>query len=370
MKKLVAIVLCVIVLCTAFPAKAESSSAKAYAVIEQTTGEVITAQNETEQLPIAGLAKLMAYLVIYETIGDGDNSDIVRVSQYAASKSGTRVFLDAGSEYTLEALLKPATMCSANDAITAIGEHLFGSEEAFTARMNGRASELKLDAVFADCTGLSDETHASADDLAKIAAELAKHTQFFKYSGIWLDTFIHQSGRETEMTNANTLIKSEGFDGMATGSSDKAGYCLAASYKKGTARYICIVLGDNSKGRFELAKREIGNAAAAYSVKQIAEKNTRVKTMDIENGTPQKLDIVAKESLTLLLKSGEQTETQIVIAEELLPPIAKGSKVGELIVKCGGEVRGKTDLVAANSIDHVTFGTSIKKVMNIWINGC
>jgi len=359
----------IIMLCTTLPVQAETG-AQAYIVIEQTTNTVVAESNADAQLPIAGLAKLMAYLVIYENIVEDKLNDMVQISPYAASKGGTRVFLDAGTQYTLDTLLKAAVMCSANDATTAIGEHLFGSEEEFTARMNGRASELGVEAVFADCTGLSGETHASARDIAAIACELAKHNNFFKYSSVWMDTFTHASGRTTEMVNANTLIKSEGYDGMCTGSSDTAGYCLAASYKKGSARYICVVLGDTKNGRFEKAKSEIGNAAAAYTAKQFAEKNTRVKSVNIEDANPEVLNIVAGDTLSILMMSGEKADVEINVYEPLLPPIEKGQKVGEIIVKCGGEIKGSVDLVAGNSIEHTTFGTSIKKVMNIWVNGC
>ncbi len=131
-----------------------SSTAKAYALIEANTKQIIASERADEKFHAAGLTKLMSYLLFYEALADGKvkSEDSVRVSQEAAKKGGTSVFLDSGASYSFETLLKPAVMCNANDAVTALAEHVGGNEAAFVTMMNERAKELGLSSTFADCT--------------------------------------------------------------------------------------------------------------------------------------------------------------------------------------------------------------------------
>ena len=258
-KKITAILLACSVCLPVVPAAAEEwgdTDAKAYALIEANTGTVIASAGGEEQMPAAGLTKLMSCLLIYEAIDNKTVSvqDSVRISKEAAAQGGTQVFLDAGAEYTIEELLKPMVMSSANDATVALAESVAGSEAAFVQLMNQRASQMELGASFADCTGLSEASTMSALDAARVAAELSKHSAFFKYSSLWLESFTHKSGRETEMSNANRLVR-EGCDGMMTGSVGVESYHVAASLASGNARYICVVMGDKSSSdRFKFCK--------------------------------------------------------------------------------------------------------------------
>ena len=304
-----------------------SSTAKAYALIEANTKQIIASERADEKFHAAGLTKLMSYLLFYEALADGKvkSEDSVRVSQEAAKKGGTSVFLDSGASYSFETLLKPAVMCNANDAVTALAEHVGGNEAAFVTMMNERAKELGLSSTFADCTGISPESQTSANDLAVIASELSKYSGFYKYSCIWLETFTHESGRQTEMSNANVLIKNDLYDGMATGSTPSSGYSAAISAKSGGGRFIAIVIGDkDTSSRFKLAEDLIGYAIASFGVKQIAQQGGKVKTLPIANGNIKEVGVYAKEDLSILYKKGEEGSISTnVQVDDLAAPAAK-----------------------------------------------
>lgn len=373
-RKVISTLLVGIFLAAAFPAgvRAEQfrSSAKAYALIEANTGQIIAAENAEEKLHAAGLTKLMSYLLFYEAIGEGKvkPEDSVRVSQEAAAKGGTSVFLDAGASYSFETLLKPAIMCNANDAVTALAEHVAGTEEAFVALMNERAKQLGLSCTFADCTGISPESQVSAQDLAVIAAELSKHSGFFQYSAIWLDTFVHESGRQTEMNNANVLIKNELYDGMSTGSTPSSGYSAAVSAQSGGGRFIAIVVGDkDTSSRFSLAEDLIGYAIASYGVKQIARQGGKVKTVPVANGNLKEVGVYAKEDLSILYKKGEEssisTEVQV---PDLVAPLEEGQVVGKIAVTTPqGEL--SVALAVEQQVQEQSFSSGLHRLLKSYL---
>ena len=349
-----------------------TSTAKAYVLMEANTGTVIQQENGDEQLPVAGLVKIMSYLLFYEALDNKtvQPTDMVTISEEAAKKGGTRVFLDAGTSYSFETLLKPAVMCSANDAVTALAEHLAGSEAAFAQMMNDRAQEMGLQCSFQDATGLDASSHMSASDCAIIASELSKHAGFFKYSAIWMDTFVHESGRETEMANSNKLVKSEGYDGMATGSTADSGYHLIASYKNGSARYICAVLGDKkTDDRFTFAKGSIGYAAGIYSVKQVAKAGAKVKSVEIENGSAKEVDLYATQDLALLLKKGEEANVskRIDLPETLIAPLTAGQVVGKLVVTLPNGEEKAVDLAVKDEVSEMTFSSCMGRIIRNWL---
>lgn len=380
MKRIVGITLAMMMVFLILPKRAGAepegtqpgaSTAKAYILIEANTRQVIAGERADEQLPVAGLAKLMSYLLFYEALADGKvkATDMVPVSQEAAKKTGTRVFLDSGTQYSFETLLKPAIMCSANDAVCALAEHIFGNEQAFTDAMNARAKELGLGCTFADSTGISAETRMSAQDLATIAAELSKYPAFFQYSSVWLDTFVHESGRETEMTNSNKLIKSEGFDGMATGSTADSGYSLVASLKNGGARYLCVVIGDTkSDQRFEFARQELNYASATFAVKQIAQRDGKVKSVPVTGGNVEEVELYAAEDLALLFQKGEEPGVEKKIeVQELVAPLKKGQIVGKISVTTGSGKEVSVALCVARDVEQLTYGSTIQRILSNWL---
>lgn len=346
-----------------------------YVLIEANTGTVIGKDGAEEQRNAASLTKLMSYLLFCEGIDSGafKLTDTVSVSGEAAKKGGTRVFLDAGTQYSLEKLLEAAIVCSANDATAALAEHYAGSESAFVAQMNDRAKELGLSCTFKNATGLANQDQLiSAADLAKIACELSKHQLFFKYSTVFSGTFVHQSGRTTEMVNANKLVKQmTGCTGMATGSSDQAGYCAAVSADSGQARYIAVVLGAKNSGeRFSAAQKLIEEAAAQYTVKHIAKKGQLIKkNYPVSSGGKAVTNITAANDCTVLLKKGEDVglEKAFELPDTLQAPINAGDKVGMMRVYSGENEIAAVELEVGEDIEIKTFWSCLKKIASCWL---
>ncbi len=337
---------------------------KAYLVMESATGSIIAEENAEELLPAAGLVKLMSWLLILENI---DGAAQVQVTSEAAGASGTRVFLDAGTSYPADVLLKASIMCSANDATIALAQAMFGSEEGMVSEMNARAQELGVDAIFVDSTGLSDDNKMSARAVAAICEQLGEHSEFFKYSSLYLETFVHESGRETEMVNPNRLVRNDGVDGMATGSSDFAGYNAAVSMKSGTARFVCVVMGaTNSDARFTAATAGLNYASGAYSSKNIARAGEKVTKLVIEGSDEGSVDVLAAQDLDVLIKTGERVDTNIELAEPTLP-IAQGDVVGTLTVTLPDGSSVSLDLVAGADIKEKTYGYCLQLILGDWL---
>ncbi len=364
-----AVLICIMFLpAQAFAAKEVPSTAKAYIVIESSTGKVIDENNSEKPLPCSGMVRLMSLLVIANAVADGDvrAGDSVSVSSAAAKKGGTRVFLDAGSAYPLEELYKAAVICSANDAVTALAEHVAGSEENFVSRMNDLAQKLGVSAKFSDCTGLT-EQEMSAADISKICARLCEASMFLKYSSIWLDEFTHSSGRTTQMSASNILIK-EDFDGMATASSPTAGYCLAASKKSGGSHFICVVLGDSTGGRFTLAREKVNSAASDYTSVQIARAGIKVTEAQVD-GAKDPVPLMANEDLSLLLTKAQAKELKksIELNEGLCAPLTAGDEVGKLVITLPDGTTNELTLTVGQDVSSSSFLGALTAILRHWI---
>ncbi len=369
MKKYILIAILCVSLCisTAFAQATdvgEIPSVKAFLVIEGSTGEVVSEQNKDEMLMCAGLGKLMSWLLILEK---ADEVSQVTVSEAAASQGGTRVFLDSGTTYPTQELLKASIMCSANDATVALAEALFGSEAAPVSAMNERAAQMEIDAVFADSTGLSDENMMSASAIADVARELANHPEFFAYSKLYLETFTHESGRETEMVNPNRLVRTDNIDGMATGSSTSAGYGVAASMKSGSGRFFCIVLdAKSSEDRFSAATTGLNYATGAYVSKNIARKDEKITKLEVPGSNEGSIGAIAAQDLDVLIKKGEQVETKIELFETILP-IKQGQEIGTLTAILPNGNTAQISLIAESDIEEKSYGYCIRKILGDWL---
>ena len=217
-------------------------------LVSADSGEVLFEHNADEKRPIASMVKIMTLLLCFENADSGKFSfdDMITVSQRAASMGGSQAFLDAGSAYMAEDLVKSIVIASANDSCVAMAEHIGGSVEGFVNLMNKRADELGMqDTVFVNCTGLpAAGQFSTAKDVSKMFRELIGHKKYFEYSGVWMEDFQHPGGRVTGLTNTNKLIRQyNGCDGGKTGYTSEAMHCLAATAKRGDMRLISVVVG-------------------------------------------------------------------------------------------------------------------------------
>jgi D-alanyl-D-alanine carboxypeptidase (penicillin-binding protein 5/6) len=344
------------ILSQGLPFKIESPSAL---LMDYETGTILFEKNPHEKLPIASITKVMTTLLALEAIEDGriGLDEEVTVSEYAASMGGSQVFLEGGEKLPVSAILKAVVVSSGNDASVAIAEKISGTEETFVSSMNERAKELGMkNTRFSDCTGLSDEgNYSTVYDISIMSRELLKHPIFFKWSTIWLDN-LEEAKNNTELTNTNRLVRFyDGCDGIKTGSTSKAKYCLTATAKRGNLRLISIILAaPTSKTRFNEASKLMDYGFANYEAIPIIRKDTLVKEhIDIIGGKEMVLSGLASEDLSLLQKKGESEDYELVniIEEPIKAPIKRGDVIGSVLVKKDGKELDSVDILADRDIE-------------------
>ena len=249
MKKIILIILLMFSFLLPVNAAEMEISAKSAILMDQNTGKVLYKKNENEKLAMASMTKIMSLLLIMEKIDEGviKYDDIVEISQEASSMGGSQIFLNPGDKYKVKDLLKGVAMASANDAVVALAEKTYGSKESFIEAMNKRAEELNLkNTHFVNVHGLDDENHYSSSyDMAIMAKELLKYEKILDYTKVYEEYLQKPDGSQIWLVNTNKLVRFyDGVDGLKTGYTAKAGYCLTATAKKNNLRLISVVMGE------------------------------------------------------------------------------------------------------------------------------
>lgn len=330
-------------------------------LIDAATGNVLLEKNSHEKLPIASVTKIMSMLLVMEAVDSGKikYEDKVPVSDHAYRMGGSQVYLKPGEEFTVLEMLKAVAIHSANDATVALAEKISGSEEAFTAAMNEKARELGMkDTNFLDCTGLEDEGHySSANDVALMSRELImKHPKILELTTTWHDTFRNGT---FSLDNTNKLIRSyQGANGLKTGFTTKAGYCLSASAKRNNLQLISVVLGGpDNNARFGESSKLLDYGFANYEITKVNSKNDPEGTVDIKKGLKTKVNAVLKDDVHLLLNKGEKGKItrEVKLETDLEAPIQAGQKIGEVIYKIGDREVGKAEVISESSVEKASF---------------
>lgn len=351
-------------------------TAKALYLMDYNSGQVLFENNSTQKIPVASIVKLMTINLTCKELQKGNIKleDKVTASKKAASMGGSQVFIEEGGEYSIEDLLKSTIVSSANDASVLLAETIAGSEENFVTLMNKEARLLGLENTnYVNCTGLPASNQFScAKDCAILLKEVTKYNDYHKFSTIWMDKLKHSNNRETELVNTNKLIRYfEGCDGGKTGSTSEAGYCLAATAKRGNMRLIGVVLGaQNGKLRFAEASKLLNYGFSNYENELIVGKNFLENDLiAIQNGRTNFINVEPQEELFVLTKKGQSSDdisTQIVLNDVVSAPIKKGDSVGEIIVIKNGEVIEKTNLISLDDVAKATYIDKIQSLINNW----
>ena len=326
-------------------------------LMEASTGEVIYEQNADEHLEPASVTKVMSLLLICEALDEGILSldDPVTGSEHAASMGGSQIWLEVGEQLTVDEMLKAMAVVSANDCTVAMAEHLAGSEEAFVVRMNKRAGELGMtNTNFVNCTGLPVENHyTTARDIAIMTRELLKHEVILNYTNIWMDSL---RGGAMGLSNTNKLIRFyPGANGMKTGYTDTAKYCLSATAKRDKLQLIAAVMkAPTSDERFQDAKKLLDFGFANFSV--YSTEVTELPALRVKGGvTPYvPLGYSTKE---ILVAKGREKQIQAVteLPDSLTAPIAAGEVVGKILYQIDGETVAQVDIVTAEAVRRMGF---------------
>lgn len=342
---------------------------------EAETGTVIFEKNADERREAASITKLMTALLVMEAIDRGDVTleDSVTVSKNAAAMKGSQALLDANTAYRLEDLLRTTIMASANDSAVALAEYICGTEEAFVSRMNERAAELNMNNThYVNATGYpKDGQYTCARDVMLLSCEVSRHAMYFKYSSVWLDTLKHPSGRVTDLTNTNRLVRFyQGCDGFKTGSTDAAKYCLSATASKNGMRLVAVVLGTPvSQTRFNEARAMMDYGFASYQRTVIANKGDLIgETLSVRNGSADTVALELGSGLSMLLKNGQQNalKLELSLPESVDAPVEKGDILGTAQILMNGRIIARINCVAAGDVPKVGWMEGLERIWKNW----
>ncbi len=339
-------------------------------LLERDTGKLLFDKNAHEKLPPASMTKIMTLLLIMEQLEKGSLKldETVRVSERAASMGGSQIFLEAGEEMTVNDLLKGIAIASGNDASVAMAERVAGSEEEFVSLMNKKVKELKLkDTKFQNTTGLpADDHYSTAYDMAIIAKELLKYESITNYTSVYEDYL--RKGQENEfwLVNTNKLVRFyPGVDGLKTGFTNEAKYCLTATAEKDGMRVIAVVMGaKTTKERNASVSEMLDYAFNKFQTNKLFKKGDVITTLRLTKAEKKKNDVVASESISTLHAKGDSVDsitTEVKMKQDLVLPIKKGDHVGTLIVKDGDKVLSESQLTVKDTIEKASYYTLMKR---------
>ena len=340
--------------------------AKGAVLIDAESGEVLFEQDSHKELPPASVTKVMTMLLVMEAVDDGRVTldDEVTISERAASMGGSQMYMEAGEKHKVRELMEGVAMASANDGCVALSEYVAGSEEIFVERMNKRAEELGMrDTHFVNTNGLPVTNHySSAYDIAVMSKALYAHKETHQWFTKWQSTItVGLPGKEKEfgLTNTNKLIKAyPGCNGIKTGFTSDAGFCLSASAVRGDTHLIAVVLGcETSKIRNAQVAKLFDYGFANFEAATVAEKGQKMAQMEVSKGTPQQLDVVTLQKITALAPKGktDSITTRIELKDQIKLPLKKGSTVGSMIVLKDGKEIGKYKLASDKKIEKASF---------------
>ena len=383
MKKLFSVILCFAVLLNIFALNAFAANeakgaspavkAKAAVLMEQGTGKVLYEKNSDQKLYPASVTKIMTMLLVAEAIDDGkiSFSDEVAARKEAAAKGGSQIWLKEGETMTVDELFKAMSVYSANDAFTALAEHVAGSEDGFINMMNERAAQLGMKSThFENCTGLDDtaENHlTTAYDIALMARALMGHEFVKKYTTIWMDSLRNGA---TELVNTNKLVRFySGCTGLKTGTTAKAGCCVCATATRDNTSLIAVVLGsDNSTDRFESAKAMLNYGFANWVSVTPKIDPSLITDVAVTMGEERFLTPQIPAAANVLIPKGREKDIKqdIKLSVSVEAPVESGQVLGNVDVSLDGETIGTYSLTAPHYVERLTFSSVYRRVLAVF----
>lgn len=349
-----------------------ADKAKSAVLIERDTGTILYDKNSDEKLPPASMTKIMTMLLIMEAL---DKNQIkwdekVRTSEYAASMGGSQIFLEPGEEMTVEEMLKGIAIGSGNDASVAMAEKIAGSAEEFVNMMNKKVEELGLkNTHFKNPTGLPESDHySSARDMALMAKELLKYEEITNFTGKYEDYLREGTEEKFWLVNTNRLVKFyPGVDGVKTGFTNEAKYCLTASAKKDNMRVIAVVFGaETPKDRNAQVTKMLDYAFSQYQTHPLYKKDEVLTKIRVSKGSEKEVNLMTSEPISVLTKKGEKVDDvkqEIVLKEDVQAPVKKGDELGSLQLVKEDKVIAESKIVAEKDVEEASWWQLFKRVM-------
>ncbi|WAA13818.1 D-alanyl-D-alanine carboxypeptidase [Fervidibacillus halotolerans] len=346
-----------------------ADQAKSALLMEMETGTILYEKNSDERLSPASMTKIMTMLLMMEALEKGKIrlDEKIRTSEYAASMGGSQIFLEEGEEMTVDELLQAIAIGSANDASVVMAERIAGSEKAFVQMMNERAQQLGLkNTKFQNSTGLPAEDHySSAKDMAIMARELLKYDIITKYTGQYESYLREGTKKKFWLVNTNRLVKFyPGVDGLKTGFTSEAKYCLTATAKRDGMRIIAVIFGaPTSKERNRQISKMFDYAYSQFETVPLYKKGQTVGEVVVQKGEKQKLKAETESPISILVKKGEKVENikKELEFEKVKAPVKKGDRIGTIKISENGNTIIEKSLVAGETIHPASWWTLYKR---------
>jgi D-alanyl-D-alanine carboxypeptidase (penicillin-binding protein 5/6) len=344
--------------------------AKSYFLMDSTTGQVIAESRPDEQVEPASLTKLMTAYVAFKALEDGRISldDDAYISEKAWRTEGSRTFVEVDTRVSVQDLLRGSIIQSGNDASVALAEHIAGTEDAFVDLMNQYAAILGMTHTsYRNSTGLPAEGHYSS---ARDSAILARATieEFPEYYRMYAEReFTYNDIRQS---NRNTLLwRDQSVDGLKTGHTDSAGYCLVSSAVREGMRLIAVVMGMASEqARADGSLSLLSYGFRFYETRKVYTRGEQVTEARVWKGDPDTVGLGVAEDVWITAPRGyfESLSEDLTIANEILAPVEEGADYGELAVALQGETRARASLVALSAVPEAGFWTRVVDAVSLW----
>ncbi|WP_315982576.1 D-alanyl-D-alanine carboxypeptidase family protein [Aliamphritea spongicola] len=329
-------------------------AARAYIVMDADTGKVILASREDERFPPASLTKMMTSYIVEDELTKGNigKADLVPVSVKAWRSQGSRMFIQEGTQVLLSDLLKGIIIQSGNDASVAVAEYIAGSEAAFADLMNQHADLLGMsNSQFMNATGLpADDHYSSARDMAILARAIIK--DFPEHYGIYSEKYFTYN--KIRQPNRNKLLwRDNSVDGLKTGHTEAAGYCLVASAKRDGMRLISVVMGTTSEARAQESQKLLAYAFRYFRTHQLYKEGERLQTTQVWGGKVDQVDLGPAADLAVTVARGKSDQLQATLDLDnvIEAPLSKGDVFGKVQVKLGDELVAEVPVVALQDVE-------------------
>ncbi len=344
--------------------------ARGYLLLDHNSGQTLAAVNERQRLDPASITKLMTAYATFRALRSGQVGlqDPVLISEKAWRTSGSRMFIEVGTRVTVEDLLQGMIVQSGNDASVALAEHLAGTEEVFAQVMNQYAAELgMLDSQYQNSTGLPDEGHfTSAADIARLASAIIREfPEYYRWYSQKEFTY-----NEITQRNRNTLLwRDPSVDGMKTGMTDAAGYCLVSSADRDGMRLIAVVLGTKSaSARARDSQALLNYGFQFFETRLLYPAGDSVAEARVWKGSHEMTDLGLQNDLYVTIPRGRygQLEAQVEVPDKLIAPVDRSTRLGTVRVQLDEQIVAEANLFALNSIDEGTLWQIAKDSVLLW----
>jgi len=346
--------------------------AKGYILLDYVSGQTLAASNENERLEPASLTKLMSAYAVFHALKDGRTklTDMVTISRYARSQDGSRMFVDVGTQVSVEDLIQGMIVQSGNDATVALAEHVAGSEPVFVDLMNQYAQQLGMVSTrFQNSPGMPSPDHyTTARDIALLSRALIKeYPDFYKFYSQRQFTW----NKITQPNRNGLLDRDPSVDGLKTGHTESAGYCLVSSARREDMRLVTVVMGSPSvRAREDASSALLNYGFNFYQTRQLYPNKAPVMTVKVWKGDAAEVPLSVVEDIYTTIPRGQESMLSAAadVPDPLFAPLSPGKAAGQLRITLGDTVIGTYPLHPTTEVPEAGFFGRLVDDVKLWMH--